>query len=234
MSIVMISSKTKEEILMSIKALLVAEASTPENLKAIKTVAMDVVKHCQEQAAKVTEIKAKVSVMEDFDQEEKNAIIATRLKKAGLTVEQENVPTLEEVEKFKLAQLVSESTVISVYEKWAQVFGLESKKTVGRPAAGGDKAESKFDGKWGRELTNGALCVNFRLLTDEQKSKYELKNANQWIVKVGDKTQIVEAAAPNNLIMVAKLMLGQSVTSGVNNSTWNEGRELTAGQIADF
>lgn len=234
MSIVMVSNKTKEEILAGIKALLVAEASTPENLKAVKTAAVDVVKHCQEQAAKIAEIRVKVESMEDFDQEEKEALIATRLKKAGLTVEQEVVPTVEEVEKFKLSQLVAESAVLSMYEKWATLFGLESKKAVGRPTTGGDKVESKFDGHWSRELTNGALCVNFRLLTDEQKAKYELKNANQWVVMVGEKTQVCEASAPNNLIMVAKLLLGQSVASGVNNSVWNEGKELTAAQIASF
>lgn len=234
MSIVMVSSKTKEEILTGIKTLLVAEASTPENLKAVKEAAEMVVAHCKEQAQKIAEIRAKIESMEDFDDEEKNALFLTRMKKAGLTVEQENVPTVEEVEQFKMNQLVSESAVVAQYEKWAGIFGLESKKAVGRPAVGGDKVESKFDGKWSRELTNGALCVNFRLLTDEQKAKHNLVNANQWIVKVGDKVQVCDATAPNNLIMVSKLLLGQSVASGVNNNTWNEGSELTAAQIASF
>lgn len=237
MSIVMVSSKTKEEILAGIKALLVQEASTEENLKKARTEAEKTVEGCQETAAKIAEIKAKINAMADFDDEEKQALIDTRLKKAGFKAHQENVPSIEEVEQYNLAQLVAESQVVAQYEKWAGIFGLESKKSVGRPAAGGDKehkAESKFEGQWSRELTNGAQCVNFRLLTDEQKTRNNLTNATQWIVKVGDKVQVVEATAPNNLIMVAKLLLGQSVASGVNNSTWNDGQELTAAQIANF
>lgn len=233
MSIVMVSNKTKEEILTGIKALLVAEASTPENLKAVKMAAEEVVKHCQEQAQKIAEIKNKVESMEDFDQDEKQAIFSTRLKKAGLTVEQENVPTVEEVEQFKMSQLVAESAVLSMYEKWAGVFGLESKKAVGRPTSGGDKVESRFDGKWGREMTNGVLAVNFRLLTDEQKSRHNLTNSSQWVVKAGEKTQVVIADYPNNLVVASKMLLGQSVGQ-VNNAIWNDGKELTAAQVASF
>lgn len=237
MSIVMVSSKTKEEILTGIKALLVVEASTPENLKAVKEAAESVVKHCQEQATKIMEIQAKVEAMEDFDQDEKDALLATRLKKAGLTLEQEAVPTIEQVMEYKMAQLVSESTVVATYEKWAGIFGLESKKSLGRPAAGGNKVEARFDGQWSRELTNGVLCVNYRLLTEEQKQRYDLKNANQWVLKHysekkdGDKVQVIVAEYINNIIIASKMLLGQS-TSQSNNSIWTEGKELTAGQIA--
>ena len=239
-TIVMVCTKNKEQILDGIGDMLLAEANTPEVRAEILARAESKVTElqvtCETQVGKMVELKAarKAAILEDDDSAEDS--ISAQIQEMKNWLAEHPVPTVEEMVQYETKKLVSEQKKLAEYEKWAGIFGLEGKKSLGRPA-GGDKehkAESKFEGQWSRELTNGTQCVNFRLLTDEQKTRNNLTNAAQWIVKVGDKVQVAEATAPNNLIMVAKLLLGQSVASGVNNSTWNEGRELTAAQIANF
>lgn len=240
MSIVMVSSKTKEEILAGIKTMLVSEASTPEKQEEVKNLSLGQFEKFEKQVsdknARIIEAKAerKTALLNDDDETADKLTDEIKSLQKWL---QENPPaTLEEIVSWNKAQLVSDVQVISEYDKWSAIFGLESKKTAGKPVSADKehKVEAKFENIWARELTNGAKVVNFRILTDEQKSRNQLTNANQWIVKVGDKTQVVEAASPNALIMVSKMLLGQSVASPVNNSMWNDGQNLSASEIASF
>lgn len=237
-SIVMVGTKDKAQILASIKELLVAEASTPEKQEEVKKLSQEQFEKFEAQVAdknaRIVAAKAerKSAVLNDDDETADKLTDEIKSLQKWL---QENPPaSLEEIVAWNTAQLVSDVQVVSEYDKWSAIFGLESKKTAGRPTAGGDKMESKFDGHWSRELSNGVLAVNYRLLTDEQKAKYDLKNSAQWVLKAGDKTQVTEATSPNAVIMVSKLLLGQSVESGVNNNVWNNGQGLTAAQIANF
>lgn len=237
MSIVMVSSKTKEEILASIGKMLLEEASTPEVQAEIKAKAQAKVAELQAttdaQLAKFDRLKAdrKTAVLADDDDSVDK--ISVQIQEIQSWVSKFPVPSVDEVMHFETGKLVSEQMKLAAYEKWATLFGLESKKAVGRPASGGDKSEARFDGKWGREMTNGVLAVNFRLLTDEQKTRYGLGNASQWVVKAGNATQVVVADYPNNLVVASKMLLGQSVGQ-VNNAIWNDGKELTAAQVASF
>lgn len=133
------------------------------------------------------------------------------------------VPTLEQI-----AAGMLKAKVDSVFE----AMKLVEAKVKTRNTAGGDLG--KFQNRWSVELkvNGGVFAVEHRVLTDAQKAKYDVKNPGQWVLAKGDKRVTVSATSPNQLIQAAKLFLGQSTNSPINNDAFNNGSNMSAEAIA--
>lgn len=144
-----------------------------------------------------------------------------------------NVPTVEEV----IAKQTEKATTHK--NDWAksvlETMGYIAKGSVKVRQAGGN-SDGKFQDKWAvsLQLTKDieAMAVNFRNLTDAQKAKYNASNSQDWLVRVNGTTNKVQISSPNNLIQAGRLFAGLSTTSPINNSVFNDGRKLTADEIA--
>lgn len=122
---------------------------------------------------------------------------------------------------------------------WAKMVltgtGLAEKDNVRTRQPAGN-SDGKFQDKWAvsLQLTKDieAMAVNFRAASDAQKTKYNMSNSQDWIIRVGGTTNKVQISSPNNLIQAGRLFAGLSTTSPINNSVFNEGRKLTSDEIA--
>ena len=146
----------------------------------------------------------------------------------------------------QIVEIPSEADVVASQDKrelthrtdWAKMVltesGLAEKTNVKVRTAAGN-SDGKFGDKWAvsLKLTKDieATAVNFRKLSDAQKTKYNLKTSTQWLVKVGNREPVsLDITSPNNLVVGSRLLAGLSTSSPINNSVWNEAANLTQDQ----
>ena len=202
-----------------------------------KSVIKGIVAHnkATDEAMKVSQAKWTTKIEANKDDPEVVELFEGKLlaELAKLGEELTPVPTEEQVNAKYDERATTHKT------DWAKdmlnKMGYVAKGTVKTRQAAGN-SDGKFADKWAvsLQLTKDieAMAVNFRNVTDAQKAKYNMANHQDWLIRVNGTTNKVQISSPNNLIQAGRLFAGLSTTSPINNSVFNDGRKLTADEIA--